>query len=310
VKYPRTPHLPWSPGYTADDAVLQNDAAFDTEQVVVTLKLDGENTSMYADYVHARSLSYDPHPSRSFIRALHGRIANDIPLGWRLCGENVTAVHSIRYDDLPAHFLLFSVWDANNLCLSWADTVDWAQLLDLELVPVIYQGPYDRLTIEARFAPYRAQHEGYVVRWAKAFGYDAFRHAVGKWVREDHVQTTEHWRHRQVRIQLRRQAGRQPMSDSENVTSLAGPTMPNITLDPAAMLRVQYETADGESDIEMVVFKCAYTPVHRPNSTAVGILLKWDPENQAPVERYVCPTSRIKQLVLPPARLKLVRPYP
>ena len=48
AKYPRTPHLPWSSGRTKDDIAL--DSVQHLEQwkdVVVTEKLDGENTTEY-----------------------------------------------------------------------------------------------------------------------------------------------------------------------------------------------------------------------------------------------------------------------
>ena len=57
IKYPRTPHFPWSPGATDDDKILQDLSVFDKQPVVITEKMDGENTTIYADgYIHARSL--------------------------------------------------------------------------------------------------------------------------------------------------------------------------------------------------------------------------------------------------------------
>jgi len=47
VKYPRTPHLPWSPGASSDDVRHLNIDHFKNKQVVVTEKMDGENTSLY-----------------------------------------------------------------------------------------------------------------------------------------------------------------------------------------------------------------------------------------------------------------------
>jgi len=42
VKYPRTPHVPWSPGNTADDIVLDSIRHLESlVDVVVTEKLDG-----------------------------------------------------------------------------------------------------------------------------------------------------------------------------------------------------------------------------------------------------------------------------
>lgn len=43
TKYPRTLHLPGSPGMTDDDKVIKSLAGFEGEEVVVTAKMDGEN---------------------------------------------------------------------------------------------------------------------------------------------------------------------------------------------------------------------------------------------------------------------------
>ena len=203
VKYPRTFHLSWSPGATADDRTMDDpDVAFGGAEVVVTEKLDGENTTLYRDYLHTRSLDYAPHPSRDRVRALHGAIAHDIPEGWRLSGENLYAVHSIAYNALPAHFLLFSIWNERNECLSWDDTVTWAQLLGLAAVPVLYRGPWDEDAVRALDGVAKSQlggdREGYVVRLAAGFHYRAFRRSVAKYVRKNHVQTDDHWKEREV----------------------------------------------------------------------------------------------------------------
>ena len=45
-KYPRTYHVPWSPGTTSDDRLLKSVDQFVGKRVVVTEKMDGENTTM------------------------------------------------------------------------------------------------------------------------------------------------------------------------------------------------------------------------------------------------------------------------
>lgn len=50
-KYPRTYHLPWSLGKTDDDKTLKTTEIFKNKKVVVTLKMDGENTTLYKDYM-------------------------------------------------------------------------------------------------------------------------------------------------------------------------------------------------------------------------------------------------------------------
>src|SRR3954466_10688581 len=84
VHYPRTPHLPWSPGVTPDDVRAGDLSGLRGREVVVTEKLDGENTTLYADGLHARSLDSAHHPSRAWVKALHGRIAGSIAPGWRV----------------------------------------------------------------------------------------------------------------------------------------------------------------------------------------------------------------------------------
>ena len=45
-KYPRTPHLSFSPGVREDDIQLNSNQIFANSQIVVTEKLDGENTTL------------------------------------------------------------------------------------------------------------------------------------------------------------------------------------------------------------------------------------------------------------------------
>lgn len=196
VKYPRTHHLPWSPGIHGDDRLIQDMNALKfANEVIVTLKMDGENTTLYRDRIHARSVESGDHVSRHWIKNLWSQIAHDIPGGWRICGENLWAVHSLKYNNLKSYFLGFSVWNERNECLSWDDTVEWLSLLGLHHVPVIYRGAFGQDVIQAIFNksfPVES-NEGYVVRTAEGFNYGAFRKCVAKWVRPNHVQTTKHW---------------------------------------------------------------------------------------------------------------------
>lgn len=195
VKYPRSHHLPWSPSTSSDDRIMPSLSGFYGEEVVVSLKMDGENTSVYRDGFHARSIDTPAHPSRDWLWGLHRRIGHDIPQGWRVCGENLFARHSIHYLNLPAHFLVFGIWNEKNECLSWDETVTWCRLLDLEHVPVILRGSWNEDTIR-KLNPMAFQGdpcEGYVVRVARSFAYKEFKDVVGKFVRRGHIQTTGHW---------------------------------------------------------------------------------------------------------------------
>lgn len=200
VKYPRTYHLPWSPGMTKDDRMMDSDKAFEGKEVVAIVKMDGENTTMYNDYIHARALEYHPHPSRDRVKALHATIAHNIPEGWRVSGENMYAKHSIHYKNLPDFFLMFAIWNEKNECLSWDETEEWAELLGLTLCPVLWRGTYDRKLLENLYTPtYNGDEcEGYVLRVTDSFHYSQFRNMVGKYVRKGHVHTQAFWRHQQI----------------------------------------------------------------------------------------------------------------
>ena len=194
-KYPRTFHLPFSEGVSSDDKI-QNDLTLLNQDIVVSFKKDGENVSMYRDYIHARSLDSKNHPSRDWVKKFHAGIRHDIPEGFRICGENLYAKHSIYYDNLPSYFLVFSIWDGDT-CLSWQDTVEYSKLLNLELVPVIFNGKFggspEELHIFLKTFLDTEREEGYVVRSAGSFKYSDFSKNVVKFVRKNHVQTSEHW---------------------------------------------------------------------------------------------------------------------
>lgn len=202
VKYPRTFHLPWSEGVGKDDKVLDSAGNFVGKNVVITEKMDGENTTLYRDYIHARSIDGNSHPSQSWVRNFHAGMKHDIPDGWRICGENIYAKHAIGYDDLRSFFMVFSIWNDHNQCLSWEATKEWCSLLDLEMVPVFWEGEFTPQILDAikkkelYYVPKDFRdHEGYVIRVASEFSYGSFRNSVAKYVRENHVAKTVHnWR--------------------------------------------------------------------------------------------------------------------
>ncbi|GAA1963760.1 hypothetical protein GCM10009838_21120 [Catenulispora subtropica] len=163
-------------------------------RIVVTEKMDGENTTLYRDGLHARSLDSAHHPSRAWVKALHSRVAARIPEGWRICGENLFARHSIPYATLDGYFYGFSVWNGDN-CLDWDSTVTFLTGLGIPTPRVLYRGTFDgdERTLTKAFRLDPARQEGYVVRAEEGFAYDDFGSRVAKWVRPSHVQTDTHW---------------------------------------------------------------------------------------------------------------------
>lgn len=203
TKYPRTFHLPYSLTITEDDKRLPSDDQFKGTMVVMLEKMDGENTSVYPNgKIHARSMDGQSTPWQSWIRRNVTQWAYNLPENLRVCGENLYAKHSIEYlfDKQSQYFQVFSIWD-QNLCLSWSETEEWCELLNIEHVPVIYTGIYkDKDTTLKIFNEYQKDKnsqgqevEGFVIRNVDKFKLGDFSRNVAKYVRANHVQTDEHW---------------------------------------------------------------------------------------------------------------------
>lgn len=204
TKYPRTWHLPWSPGLTRDDRKIPEDllSKLREKEIIVTEKLDGENSTCYSNYLHARSLDGRSHLSRSWLKGFHSEFNFKIHSGMRVCGENVYAQHTIHYDSLPSYFMVFSIWQ-DSLCLSWDETVEWCEELNLSPVLVLYRGPWDEKKIKdcwTGVSQFGSEQEGYVVRPVEGFleSEGDFLDYLAKYVRENHVQTNEHWMNQPV----------------------------------------------------------------------------------------------------------------
>ena len=199
-KYPRTYHLLFSLGSTSDDKFLENHDAFKGKTIIISEKMDGEATSMYPDRIHARSIDSKDHSSRHWVKGLWGSIKDQIPTGWRICGENVYAKHSIYYNDLETYFYVYSIWDENNYCLSWADTLVICEILNLTPVRVIDTLLFDEEKLkEIANNLDTTKVEGYVLRNKERFHYDDFSNNVAKWVRKGHVENnSSHWMYNKI----------------------------------------------------------------------------------------------------------------
>jgi hypothetical protein len=232
-KYARTLHSPWSEHVTTDDkkwTQKQIDEQFIGQDTVLSAKLDGECTTLRSDIYHARAVDSRYHPSRKRIRDLHKLVKKDIPLGWRICGENILVRHSIKYSgitststELPkgltAYFRVFTIFNEKGVALSWDETVWWCDLLDLQTVPVLWRGTWD----EKKVKEFKSASpvfggkdvvtgepalEGYVFRLAGEIQVGQVEDSnensreillgVGKYVRKDHIKTDDHWMHSEM----------------------------------------------------------------------------------------------------------------
>lgn len=199
VKYPKTCHLPWSLGVTNDDKVIETLTGFIGKRVIISEKRDGENTSLYKHTMHARSIDSDNHPSRAWVKQFWNNIRHDIPEGWRICGENLYAKHSIWYKDLNSYFEGFSIWNENNTALSWDSTLEWFSLLGVRSVPILYDGLFDEKFVRNFSAKLNLNtQEGYVIRTAGEIQFDEFKLKVAKYVRANHVTSNKHWKNSEM----------------------------------------------------------------------------------------------------------------
>lgn len=187
-KYPSTPYLSVSGSTDDKDRVIEAETLYG-RNVIITEKMDGENTTIYPDgSMHARSIDSRFHESRSMAKAWASRRL--VPQGIRLIVENCYAEHSIRYEGLPEFGFIISAM-AGDTHLAWREVERISALTGLPTVPVLYRGVLDvtvlRTVIESIDID---KQEGFVVRPEGPFtGMDS----VGKWVRPDHVQTDDHW---------------------------------------------------------------------------------------------------------------------
>lgn len=208
AKYPRTFHLPWSPGGTSDDKRLSDVSPLIGVELVITEKCDGSNLTYTRKNVFSRSHSGPPaHASFDLAKATHGRIAHLVSEGISVFCEYCYAVHSIAYETLPDYSLVFGVRDDVELVWwDWDMVAAQASDLGLPTVPVLFRGTVtsedalraltERLTAEP--STFGGAREGVVVRIASQFPDAAFPKSVAKWVRKDHVQTDEHWMHQAI----------------------------------------------------------------------------------------------------------------
>lgn len=211
AKYPRSFHLPWSPGGTSDDKRLSDVAALVGPELVVTEKCDGSNLTYTSKAVFSRSHSGPPaHASFDLAKATHGRIRHQISDGVSIFCEYCYAVHSIEYAALPGYSLVFGVRDdVAGIWWDWDMVVAQAAELSLPTVPVLFRGAVgsprelEDLTTSLAAGPsaFGGQREGVVVRLSGSFPDSVFGKSLGKWVRKDHVTTDEHWLHQAIRPQ-------------------------------------------------------------------------------------------------------------
>lgn len=208
-KYNRTYHFSFS-NPSSDDRISDSVDNLIGCEIVITEKLDGENTGMISDGVYARShAAFTTSPWSVEVRKLHSIIRKDIPEGVYIFGENMEGIHSINYTNLTSYFYIFGIRD-NNIWIPWESVEEWAYLLDIPTVPVLFKGIVNSekelkelvLDLSKQKSSLGGEREGVVVRNASLFHNDDFKENLLKWVRPNHVTTSEHWQRNWKRAKL------------------------------------------------------------------------------------------------------------
>ncbi|OSP53509.1 RNA ligase family protein [Pseudoruegeria sp. SK021] len=195
MKYGRTFHLPTSPGTTSDDKIMTSLNGLMVDDLLVTEKMDGENTTIHCSGTHARSPDSRYHPSRNWIKRFAANISPFLAENERIVGENLFARHSIAYDALPSYFLGFA-WVVDGEVRPWDLTLSRFKSLGITPVPTLYRGPFKNGLFEDLASELdTSKHEGFVVRVAGAYCEADMQTYMGKYVRKGHVQSDKHWMH-------------------------------------------------------------------------------------------------------------------
>jgi hypothetical protein len=200
-KYPRTYHIPCSPGSTNDDRISNSVDSLLGIDIIITEKLDGSNTSITKDGIYGRShieFSKNPWDVKSW--EIWNRINRDLDSGVFIFGEGMYGIHSIEYSNLSSYFYMFGVRD-NNIWIPWEAVEEYSYLLEIPTVPVLFKGIINSEKelnqivedLTSHKSALGGEREGIVIRNAGMFHNDDFSSNIAKWVRRGHVQTDSHW---------------------------------------------------------------------------------------------------------------------
>lgn len=205
-KYPRTFHVPFSEGLQNDDRRVDDDwfSYLKGKELVLTEKLDGENSSISKYGVYARSHAAPTRNPWSINLwgndGLYWRVKDYLGEDEMIVGENLYGVHSIEYNRLKEYFHLFAVRN-DERWYSWDEIVEMAEILNLPTVPVLERCVFENeeelkeriLYWMTQGSRYGDTIEGVVTRTVESYPIDEFSHNVVKYVRKNHVQTDQFW---------------------------------------------------------------------------------------------------------------------
>ena len=150
-KYPEIKCLPWSviqiDGRVSDPSTLYG------KDIVITSLLKGVNVSLFNDVLQYKDTTINPVIHEA-MTVFHENIKNKIPKKARFCG--------VCTSDMQ--FYLFSVWHIRR-CISWDETSIIAETLKLNIVPELYNGPWNNVIFDSLLkVRFKDMIHGYAVR--------------------------------------------------------------------------------------------------------------------------------------------------
>lgn len=203
-KFPRTHHLPWSPNKKdTNDKVHKHIDFLLNRQLVVTKKMDGECQCWTKSSFSLRSPDSTGGKLRSKARAKWAEIQWRIPDNIILFVEDISNVHSIQYPlDIPQFYLIAVAALSTNgmffLPYDWDSEFEsvshYGKMFRLDPVPLLFETKVsnrDQLEKQTSHIIDTDIDEGFVIR--PKLGFFDWTASTGKWVRENHVKTDEHW---------------------------------------------------------------------------------------------------------------------
>lgn len=207
-KYPRTYHFPFSLGTSSDDRIKYAWQSILEKELVMTEKLDGENTCLKSDGIFARSHAAPTrNPWAKNMWELWEQHKNNLG-DLHIFGENLYGIHSIEYTHLQHYFYIFGIREGEKW-LSWDEVVDYAYILNLPTVPILARGFFSENDLTnlihhtvSEGSRLGGMCEGVVCRNVADFDTATFSENVLKYVRKNHVKTDEHWTRNWQRAKL------------------------------------------------------------------------------------------------------------
>ncbi len=199
MKFPRTYHLPWSPGATSDDKKHRDISFLLDTPLVITEKLDGENQCWSRDNFHLRSESSNGGQLRSRAKAKWAEVRAHLSKRFLFYIEDISNVHSIEYEDYSNLFFLIGLYDLLDQQWLEVNPARGQQCLGLPDPPRLYEGVVKTEAELEALTNFLAKEpsslggdlEGLVITPAGDF--KDWSSSTAKWVRANHIKTNNHW---------------------------------------------------------------------------------------------------------------------